>query len=176
MLGKSGTARSAGDAAPPPVQAQLQRNKQVARRIVEEVIDGRNLALADELFAPDYVEHNPSDGLPPGLLGLKAWIVNAHRGFPDWQHRIEDMIAEGDRVVVRTVVHGTHRGEWLGIAPTGRQVRQPGIDIFRIVDGRVVEHWGQYDWLQLLKQLAAPLPIGDGAGSDERGVAGRAAS
>ncbi len=144
------------------LQEQLQERKRVARRIVEEVIDGRNIALADELIAQDYVEHNPTDGLAPGLAGFKEWIALAHAGFPDWQHSIEDLIAEGDRVVVRTVARGTHRGEFMGIPPTGRRVAEPGIDIMRIVGGKMVEHWGQYDWLRLFDQLKTPPPSAEG--------------
>lgn len=143
-------------------QERLQENKRIARRIIEEVIDGRNLTLADELIAQDYVEHSPSQGLPPGREGFKRWIVQVHTGFPDWQHSIEDMIAEGDRVVVRNVARGTHRGEFMGIAPTGHRVSEPGIDIMRIVGGKMVEHWGQYDWLGLLDQLKAPHPGSEG--------------
>ncbi len=132
---------------------QLQENKEVARRIIVEVIDGADLALADELIEADYVEHRESDGSEPSLEGLKRWITMVHDAFPDWRHTVDDLIAEGDKVVVRNRVFGTHRGEFMGIPPTGKQVVQPGIDIMRIKDGKMVEHWGVYDWKGFFEQL-----------------------
>lgn len=133
---------------------QTQQNiKNVARRILIEVVDGANLDLADELIAPDYLEHRSGAGEGSPLEGFKEWVRTVHGGFPDWRHTIDDLIAEGDKVVVRNRVFGTHRGEFMGIAPTGKQVEQAGIDIMRIQDGRMVEHWGVYDWHGLYQQL-----------------------
>ena len=139
----------------------LQENKHVARRILEEVVDGANLDIAEDLIAPDYLEHRARPGAPPGLEGFKQWVRTAHAAFPDWRHSIDDVIAEGDKVMIRNTVYGTHRGEFMGIAPTGKQVQQAGIDVMRIVDGRMVEHWGEYDWLGLLQQLGALPLIGE---------------
>lgn len=142
-------------------------NAAIARRIIEEVIDTGDLALADQLVAVDYREGSAFPGLSPGREGLKQWIRMARAAFPDWRHTIEDIIAEEDRVVVRTIARGTHWGEFMGLLPTGKQVTQPGIDIMRIGAGQMVEHWGQYDWLGLLQQLGA-LPAVVPARSPER--------
>ncbi len=142
---------------------QTQEIKNVARRILEEVIDGKDLDLADDLIAEDVYDH--TGGGSGGREAWKEWIRTVHAAFPDWRHVIEDVIAEGDKVVVRQAVLGTHRGAFRGIAPTGRQIRQVGIDVMRIRDGKLVEHWGQYDWLGLFAQLGALTPPGqvDGA-------------
>ena len=139
-------------------QEQAQDIKNVAQRILIEVIDGKDLDLADELIAEDLYDH--TGGGSGGRQAWKEWVQTVHRAFPDWRHVIEDYIVEGDKVVVRQVVLGTHRGEFRGIAPTGKQVRQLGIDIMRIRDGKLVEHWGQYDWLGLFAQIGALTPPG----------------
>jgi predicted ester cyclase len=134
--------------------------KRIARRVLVEVIDGADLELADELIAADYVEHRPTDETAPGVAGFKKWVRLVHDAFPDWRHTVDDIIAEGDKVMVRNTVYGTHRGDFMGIAPTGKQIEQRGFDLFRIADGKVVEHWGEYDWLGLYRQLGAVPEIG----------------
>ena len=134
----------------------LQANKDVARRIILDVIDRSDIALADQLIEPDYVEHRPSDDPDAkGLVGLKKWIRMVHDAFPDWRHVIHDEVAEGDLVTIRSTLYGTHRGPWMGIPATGTEIEQRGYDQFRIVDGRMVEHWGEYDWIGFYQQLGA---------------------
>ncbi len=137
-----------------------QELKNIARRIIIEVIDGADLDLADDLIAADYVEHRPTDETAPGVAGFKKWVRLVHEAFPDWRHTIEDVLAEGDKVMVRNTVFGTHRGEFMGIAPTGKQIQQRGFDQFRIAGGKVVEHWGEYDWFGLYQQLGVIPEIG----------------
>lgn len=139
----------------PPHHDTLELNKEVARRIILEVIDQSKLDLADELIARDYVEHRPTDDPDAGLDGLKEWIRTVHAAFPDWRHTVDDVVAEGDMVMIRNTLYGTHRGEWMGIAPTGRTIEQRGFDQMRIVDGKMVEHWGEYDWIGFYQQLGA---------------------
>jgi predicted ester cyclase len=135
---------------------RLATNKEVARRIILDVIDHADMALADRLVAPDYVEHRPSDDPDAkGLDGLKTWIRTVHQAFPDWRHVIQDEVADGDLVTIRSTLYGTHRGAWMGIPPTGNTIEQRGYDQFRIVDGRMVEHWGEYDWIGFYQQLGA---------------------
>jgi steroid delta-isomerase-like uncharacterized protein len=140
---------------------QLQANKTVARRILEEVIDGKDLDLADELIAEDVHDHCATPGSTPGREGWKEWVRGIHASYPDWRHTIEDIIAEGDKVVVRQTAMGTHRGTFHGIEPTGKLVRERGIDVMRIRDGKMVEHWGEYDWFGLFTQLGAITPPGE---------------
>lgn len=133
--------------------SSLEDNKQIARRIILEVIDNADLDLAGQLVEPDYVEHRPSDDPTKGLAGLEKWIRMAHDAFPDWRHTIDDVVAEGDLVTIRSTLYGTHRGPWMGIPPTGKEIEQRGYDQFRIVGGRMVEHWGEYDWIGFYQQL-----------------------
>jgi steroid delta-isomerase-like uncharacterized protein len=91
-----------------------------------------------------------------GVEDLKQFFVMLRSGFPDFQGIIEDLFAaEGDKVVLRFTFRGTHQGEFMGIAPTGKQVIMPGIDIFRIADGKLVELWNQEDMLGMMQQLGA---------------------
>jgi predicted ester cyclase len=129
-------------------------NKTLVRRLVDEVLNCGDLAAADALIAPDYVEHSPLPGQRPGLVGLKQALSLFRAAFPDFHLKIDDLIAEADRVVLRGTVTATHNGHFLGIPPTGRRVRWTAIDIVRIVGGRQVEHWGNQETLELLYQLS----------------------
>ncbi|MFL5586864.1 MAG: ester cyclase [Ktedonobacteraceae bacterium] len=128
-------------------------NKAIIRRIVEEIQNRDNLALIDELLAPNFVNHTPAPGLPPDREGIKQLLSMFRAAFPDGSMTIEDMIAEGDKVVSRKTYRGTHQGEFMGIPPTGRHVTVGLIDIMHIVDDKVVEHWNVGDDLSMLQQL-----------------------
>ncbi len=126
----------------------------VARRWTEELWNGR-IDLVDELFAADVVDHNPLPGSAAGRDGQRQEVEMFRSAFPDLEVTPEDIIAEGDRAVVRWTATGTHRAEVLGVAPTGRTVSLHGIDVVRVSDGRIVERWGEFDALGLLAQLDA---------------------
>jgi predicted ester cyclase len=132
-----------------------EENEALYRRWFEEVVTERNLALADELLAPGYVLHFPGLPGPVDGEGHKQLLMMFHRGFPDWQETIDDVVAEGDRVVIRVKGSGTHRGEFQGLAPTGKRVVATGVGIGRIEDGRIAESWAEYDALGLMQQLGA---------------------
>ncbi len=132
-----------------------EENKALVRRYVEEVVNQRNPDLLDEIFAPDFVEYGADTDQVSGVENLKQSFDMLRSGFPDFQRTIEDLFAEGDKVVLRFTFRGTHQGEFMGIAPTGKQVTMSGIDIFRIADGKVVELWGQEDMLGMMQQLGA---------------------
>ncbi len=135
-------------------------NKAIIRRFVEEVQNGGNLAVLDELTAPGYVNHTTPPGVPADREGIKQLAAMFRQAFPDGQMTIEDMIAEGDRVATRKTFRGTHRGALSGIPPTGQAVAIGLIDIVRLVDGKVVESWSVADDLGLLRQLGALAPLG----------------
>jgi predicted ester cyclase len=120
-----------------------ERNKDVIRRLLEEV-DRGNLDVVDAWYSPEFVDHAPSPtrGLAPGRDGVRQAFALFRQAFPDTRHTIEDLIAQGDRVVARISARGTHTGELFGHAPTGRVVTLTRIAIYRIVDGRIVERWG----------------------------------
>lgn len=129
-----------------------------ARRLPDELLTQGDLAVADEFLAPDCVYHAPAP-FPPGVEGVKQWVRALRRAFPDLRAIIEDEIAEGDRVVQRLALSGTHTGEFLGIPPTGRRVTWQLVAIQRLSpDGRCAEHWLSWDQLGLLRQLGARSP------------------
>jgi predicted ester cyclase len=101
------------------------------------------------------VDHNPTPGQAPGREGIKQAFAEFRRAFPDMQMRVEDMLAEGDKVACRLVSRITHRGDFQGIRATGKAVTLSGIDILRIVNSMVVERWGEFDNLGFLQQLGA---------------------
>jgi steroid delta-isomerase-like uncharacterized protein len=135
-------------------------NEAVARRIVEEVLNRGDLAVVDELFADDFRDHNPRPGQGPGREGYKQAIALLRTTFPDLVYTIADVIAADDKVVLRLEARGTHQGDLMGIAATGKPVRIAGIVIDRIVDGKLVERWGLGDDLDLLEQLGVVVPPG----------------
>src|ERR687886_690004 len=128
-------------------------NKAFVRRFVDEVQSGGNTDLIDEICSPEFVNHSAPQGLPADREGIKILTTMFKGAFPDSYFTVEDMIAEGDKVVTRKTFHGTHEGEFMGIPPTRRRVSISLIDIVRIVGGRVVEHWSLADNLGMMQQL-----------------------
>jgi steroid delta-isomerase-like uncharacterized protein len=137
-----------------------EQNKELIRRFVEEMFNRGNLSLADEFMAPDFVEHEElPPGIPEGREGVIMLTTMLRSAFPDLKATIDDIIAEGDKVVIRQTWSGTHKGEFMGIPPTGRSVSIGVIDIIRVAGGKFVEHWGQMDSMGLMQQLGAiPAP------------------
>jgi steroid delta-isomerase-like uncharacterized protein len=137
-----------------------------ARRLPEELLTQGDLDIADEVLAPDCLHHAPAP-LAPGVEGLKRWARALRRAFPDLRAIVEDEIAEGDTVVQRLTLSGTHRGTFLDIPPTGKRATWQLVAIQRLgPDGKVAEQWASWDRLGLLRQLDAPLSA---AGADENG-------
>jgi steroid delta-isomerase-like uncharacterized protein len=129
-------------------------NARLGRRYFEEVWNRGNLDALDRLLAPTYVNHTPSvPDPPPGPDGLKPIVRALRRAFPDLHYEIRDVVATEDAVVLRVVMTGTHRGDLFGLPPTGRRVAVNQINIERIRDGRIVEHWRVTDELELMRQL-----------------------
>ena len=120
----------------------------IVRRFIE-AYNKRNLDVFDDLLAPDYFDHTSQ----VGPEGLKQLMNMAFKAFPDFHETIEDIIAEGDKVWVRITFTGTHTGEWMGIAPTGKKVTTEMVDIFRIVNGKLVEYRDVNNNLDFLKKL-----------------------
>ena len=136
-----------------------EENRALSRRGIEEAWNKGNLSIIDEVIVPDIVIHdlgNPA-GEIRGREAVKAQRVLFRTAFPDLHLTIEDTIAERDKVMVRFTARGTHRGELLGMVPTGKQVVVSGIAIDRYADGKVVEGWGYFDRLGLLQQLGMIL-------------------
>jgi steroid delta-isomerase-like uncharacterized protein len=130
------------------------QNKEVFRQFVEEILNQGNMDRFDDLMATDFIEHEElPPGIPEGSEGAKVLFNQLHRAFPDFKADINDLIAEGDRVVVRMTWTGTHEGEFMGIPATGNSISIEVIDIVRIANGKFVEHWGIIDNMGMMQQL-----------------------
>jgi steroid delta-isomerase-like uncharacterized protein len=129
------------------------------RRFMEEVFNKGNMKAVDEFMSADFVEHDPFPGQGPGLQGLKQGLASFRQAFPDLHIGIDDMIADGEKVVIRSTMKGTHKGTFMNLPPTGKQISVEGIDIVRMSGGKAVEHWGLLDALTMMQQLGAiPTP------------------
>ena len=138
-----------------------EENKPIARRALEEVFSGQgDLDVADELFAPNYVGHDPASPEDiRGPEGVKEFASMYRNAFPDVLMSVEEQVAEGDKVVTRWIASGTHQGDMMGIAPTGNRVTVAGTSVERIVDGKIEETWDNYDALGMMQQIGAiPSP------------------
>ena len=145
-------------------------NKALYRRWFEEVVTGGNLVLAEELLAGGYTLHFPGLPGPVDREGYTRLVAGFRAGFPDWRETVEDVIAEGDRVVVHVTGRGPDRGEFQGIPPPGRTVTATRIGIGRRQGGRIAEAWAAYDALGLLQQLGAlPPPLAAPGGARSSG-------
>ena len=132
---------------------------ELTQRFFDKVCNGRRLEVADELFAAGHVYHDPgSPGITAGPAGMKELIGAYQRGFQDASWTIDEMLVAGDAVMTRWTGRGTHTGELMGLAPTGRRVAVSGIWIQRIANGRIAESWNAWDTLGMLQQLGAGTP------------------
>jgi steroid delta-isomerase-like uncharacterized protein len=131
----------------------IEVNKAVVRRLFDEYLNRHNAALESELYA-DAVFRAPAVGELRGEAH-RQFLLSVFSAFPDAHYSLDDQFAEGDKVASRWTFVGTHRGEFMGAAPTGKQVTLAGMTINRVVDGKIVEEWAQWDTLGLLQQLGA---------------------
>ncbi len=122
------------------------------------LVNARNLDAAVTLLSPDFVDRTPQAGLPSGVEGVRLFYGMLFAAFPDGTTTSQDMIAEGDKVAHRMSGEGTHQGAYLGVPPTGRHVTWSSIDIWRIVDGKLAEHWMEADRLGMMQQLGLIPP------------------
>jgi predicted ester cyclase len=134
-------------------------NKALVRRYFEAIDATSDENMLDEFLSADFVDHNPSPGCSADLDGMKAAYRMFVHGAPG-THSIEDMVAEGDKVVVRVSARGTHSGELFGIPASGREFTSTGIAILRIENGKIVEHWNEVDMMGAMVQIGAVTPPG----------------
>ena len=135
--------------------SELEKNKAVVQRYVDEIQNAHSLDAIDSIFAEDFVDHMASSGglYLGGMEGLKRGYATFLNAFPDLHVTVEDMIAEGDKVVAYKTLSGTHRGTHLEIPPTGKRVQYQIISIYRIKNGKIAEYWGLQDEISLKRQL-----------------------
>ncbi|XIA62253.1 ester cyclase [Bradyrhizobium sp. TZ2] len=138
------TNRISGDAA-----------KAVVRRNTDEVQGGGNFELFDELFADDFLDHTPQPGRTPDKSGALRLYKTLRSAFPDFHAEIHWQLADGDRVTTYKTYHGTHLGDFFGLAPTGRKIQFETVDVMRVRDGKISEHWGVANLFSLMQQLGA---------------------
>jgi steroid delta-isomerase-like uncharacterized protein len=124
-------------------------NRNVVRRIYEDLVNGQRLDLLEDYFSPDYVNHK----MPGGREGTRQLFVMLFAAFPDVQVSIDSMCGEGDRVWVRITMRGTHRGTFMGMPGTGETFAATTINEVRLEDGKVAEEWGVTDTLAMMQQL-----------------------
>jgi steroid delta-isomerase-like uncharacterized protein len=136
----------------------IEDNKNIVRRYQDAYNAGDFEALA-EVMATNVQTPNIARGMPPGLEGAIVVHQTTLLGMPDYHTTIEDLIAEGDKVVARVTMTGTHTGDFWGVPPTGRRVNLTAIYIVRIADGKIVEHWGEEDGIKVFKQLGFQLKL-----------------
>jgi C-1 hydroxylase len=128
----------------------LEENKMLVRRFIESY-NKRKVELIEDYVSPEYVDHsNHVD-----REGLKQLIAMGVKAFPDWLETVEDIIAEGDKVWVLLAYTGTHLGEFMGLSPTGKNIKAKAVDIYRVVNGKLAEYWNVTDNVNIFKQIGA---------------------
>ncbi|MBR0681432.1 ester cyclase [Roseomonas eburnea] len=140
----------------PAGAVRLEANKAVIRRLIEGVQQDGDFDLFERLFAADYVDHTPFGGFPPNRDGTRAIYRMFRAAFPDWRAVIHRQVAEGDLVTTHKTYLGTHRGAFMSVAPTGRETTFDVMDIMRVRDGRITDHWTVADGAGLIRQITAP--------------------
>ncbi len=130
----------------------IEENKAIVRHFFEEGPSKGNLGAVNELISSDFVMHSP---LPtePGAKGIDDIITTCRAAFDNLNVQIDDMIAEGDKVTCRFTAHGVHRGQFMTLPPTGKEITMTGIEIFRLENGKVAELWAEANLIGLMQQL-----------------------
>jgi steroid delta-isomerase-like uncharacterized protein len=142
-----------------PTASPVEQNKAAVVRWLEEGDNKNNLAIADEVFAPDVVMYHPTSPTPVrGVETIKQGAAGLRAAFPDNIGTIHDVIGEGDRVVVRWTLRGTHKGAFMGVEPTGKAIAVPGISMYRFAGGKVVEAWYGVNMIDFYHQIGVTPP------------------
>jgi steroid delta-isomerase-like uncharacterized protein len=137
--------------------AARQANTALVRRFYEELVNAGVLELVDELFAPEFIEHEELPSLPPDRRGVREFFKLFRHAFPDLAFTIESLVAEGDMVAAYVTMSGTQKEDFLGIQATGRKISVRTFDLFRVQDGKFAEHWGVTDTMAMMQQLGVEV-------------------
>ena len=133
----------------------IENNKLLIREYIEKVVNTGNVNDIEKYISPDYYEGNKPNGQIVGIKGAKQHILGVRQTYPDLHLTIEQQIAEGDWVVTRIKARGTHQGTWMGIKPTGKKVEITGVNIEKVINGRIVAHGGAANMLEPLLEIGA---------------------
>ena len=134
----------------------IEKNKSIASQFYSDVINKGDTVIMKLIMAENFIDHNAAPNLPKGIEGFKQFLTMVGTAFPDVQVKIEEIITEGDKVVVRLTINGTQTGVLMGnIPPSGKHAVWTGIDILKIENGKITERWSQRDLLGLMKQIGA---------------------
>lgn len=150
-----------------------EQNKAIIRQIYEEVLNAGNLDLARAVIAAEAIDHAPysRSSLPiGGIDAIEDFLIELCTAFPDVYWTVEQIQVDTDKVVVRTSVSGSHHADFRGLRPLGRQFTLAAMDILRLSEGKIVEHWGELDMVSLQQQLAVPVPRAGQPDARERGA------
>ncbi len=132
-------------------------NKRIVRQYIDQVVNTGNLDALEDFIAGDYVDHNAPTDAPQGIQAAKEHLEAVRHTYGDFRLTIEDQIAESDTVVTRVTATGVHQNEWFGLRPSGKRITLTGINIDRVVDGKIVEHWGEAYTVSALIQMGAKI-------------------
>ena len=146
------THQEATDATPSP-RSQAEALKAVVRRNTEQVQGQGDFALFEELFDDDFVDHTPQPGTTPDKAGVRVLYNRLREAFPDFRPEIHWQTVDGDIVTTFKTYHGTHQGDFLGIAPSGKTIQFETVDAMRVRDGKITDHWGVANLYSVLQQL-----------------------
>lgn len=133
--------------------SSIEENRNLGRRWAELWNADQSLDVIDEIVDENFVSHGAPPGLPPGREGVRIWATIFRKAFPDIRSTAEEVIVEGDKVVERFTAGGTFNREFMGIPPTGKSGSTTGINIFRVANGKIVEHWGNSDDLGMMQKM-----------------------
>ena len=131
--------------------SELEQNKKIVEMLCVTVFQNHDFSKLDEIMRDDYIQHN--EDVPQGKAGFKEFFIDMFKVMPDFKYTMKKIIAEGDIVMMYSTTTATHQGEWLGNPPTGNKLDFNVVDIFRIEDGKIAEHWDVADTLKLFTQV-----------------------
>ncbi|MEN8188447.1 MAG: ester cyclase [Thermodesulfobacteriota bacterium] len=137
----------------PSLQAGAEQKKEWVGQFYSEVLNKGNIHLMDNLVAANYQEHEPLPGFQPNRNGLKQFFAMMREAFPDLNNEVQFMVVEGDKVVSYITMTGTHEGDYMGAVATGKVFKIQVIDIIKVVNGKMTEHWGVGDYMTMMEQL-----------------------
>ncbi len=143
-------------------KAELEgKNKAQVMKFYTEVLDNKNMKMIDELIAPNAIDHQLPPGYPAGIEGVRKMLNEYLTAFPDMKNSIDYILCDSDKVAIGTTMTGTQTGAMMGMQASGKKVNVQGVDVIRLVDGKMVEHWGFAEEMKMMQQLGAMPPMGE---------------